>query len=216
MSRLLARALVCLVLTGGLVPLTAGASWACSCMRDDRSEQARYAELARRTELAYVGLVTRRTSPPAPADGQISSAQDSYTYTIQAVSSVRGAVLGTRTVTVSSSGAACGVTLPEGSRVLVTAEPFGLCGGVTTDRVDERAAIMSGTLHRPPTQHRVVAGESLAGLARAELRAQGVAQPASTQVTYAVRAVQRANRRVLGPHRDRLRAGTVLLVPRLV
>ncbi len=215
-GRLLVKLLACLVVALGLVPVTAGASWACSCRPDDRPEQVRYAETARAADVAYVGVVTSRTTPPPSVDGQISSAQQSVTYTIRADRSLRGAVLGTRSVTVSSAESACGVTLPERARVLVTAEPFGLCGGVTTDRVQERAALIASALARPPTRHVVLACEDLSSIARSELALQGVGAPAATQLAYARRAIGAANRKVLGPSRSRVRTGTSLTVPRLV
>lgn len=205
----LARLLAILVVACGLVPLTAGASWACSCMADQRPDSERYAAVADSTDVAYVGVVTAREGGTAEPPYQ-------YTYRIQVERSLRGAMLGERSVTMTAFGSACGVRIPEGTRILVTSEPFGSCGGVTGTDVDARADLVAAALARAPSKHRVTPGETLRSIGTVELRAQGVAEPTVSQTTYAVRALRAANRKALGGRRNQLRVGSTLLVPRLI
>ena len=203
MRSALARVLAVVVVCGGTVPLLSGQSWACSCAQNpEQSQTERWATTARTASLVYLGTVTARAD-----DGT------SHTYTLMPSRSIKGAVYGARTVRTSNQGSVCGVTLPVGARVLVTSEPFGLCGGLEQP-VDQAAAVMDAALARASTVHVAQPSETLASVARFEQQAQLGAAPSATQAAWATRRLHEANRKVLGP-RPVLRAGTRLIVPRL-
>ena len=218
MNRWLARLLAGLVVACGLVPLTAGASWACSCSSPDRSETQQWRSIAATAPLIYVAEVTGRSGgePVVSADGTLSSGGGEVSYRLRVVESLKGSASGTRTATTSEQGSSCGVVLDTRRRVLVHDERLGLCGGFTQERVPERAAIVRAALAGQPGTHVVVRGDWLWRIARAELTAQSVTAPSATAVERAARLLHRANRRVIGPDPDRLQVGTRLVVPRLV
>lgn len=207
MTRWLARTLAALILACGLVPLTAGASWACSCASSAFTESQEWRSVAAKAPLVYVADVVRRTR----AEGQIR-------YELRVVESLKGGATGTRAVTTSDQGSACGVTIPQGRRILVSAEPFSLCGGYTQDRVEQRAAIVRAALAGKAITHVVARGDWLWQLARTELVVQGrtFTRPSDAAVQRAARRLHEANRRTIGPDPDRVRVGLRLTVPRLV
>lgn len=206
MTRWLARCLAALVIACGLVPLSAGASWACSCGSYGFTESQQYRSIAAKAPVVYVAEVAAVTR----ADGQ-------NRYALRVLESIKGGASGTRTVTTSDQGSACGVTLPQGLRVLVSAEPFSLCGGYTADRVEQRAAIVRAALAGEPVSHVVARGDWLWQLARTELLVQGrtFTRPSDAAVQRAARRLYEANRRVIGADPDTVRLGTRLMVPRL-
>ncbi len=207
MTRWLARSLAALVIACGLVPLAAGASWACSCGAYGFTESQQYRSVAAKAPVVYVADVVA----VAHTEGQ-------NTYRLRVVESLKGGASGTRDVSTSDQGSACGVTLPQGRRILVTSEPFSLCGGYTQDRVAQRAAIVRAALAGRPATHVVARGDWLWQVARTELVVQGrtFARPSDAAVARAVRRVVAANRRAVGGDPDRLRVGTRLTIPRLV
>lgn len=207
MTRWLARSLAALVIACGLVPLSAGASWACSCASSGFTESQQYRSVAAKAPLVYVADVTAVTR----TTGQ-------HRYSLRVVESLKGGATGTRTVSTSDQGSACGVTIPQGRRILVSAEPLGLCGGSTQDRVAQRAAIVRAALAGKAATHVVAHGDWLWQIARTELVVQGQtsARPSDAAVQRAARRLREVNRRTIGPDPDRLRAGMRLTVPRLV
>ena len=207
MTRWLARSLAALVIACGLVPLTAGASWACSCATSGFTESQEWRSVAAKAPLVYVADVVAVTQ----AEGQ-------NRYSLRVVESLKGGATGTRTVTTSDQGSTCGVTIPQGRRILVAAEPFSLCGGYTQDRVEQRTAIVRAALAGKAITHVVARGDWLWQLARTELVVQGrsFARPSDAAVQRAARRLHEANRRTIGADPDRLRAGMRLTVPRLV
>ena len=223
MNRWLARLLAGLVVACGLVPLTAGASWACSCGAPDQGETQQWRSIAATAPLIYVAAVTGRSGgePVEAADGTLSSGGGEVSYRLRVVESLKGSASGTRTATTSDQESSCGVVLDPRRRVLVHDERLGLCGGFTQERVPERAAIVRSALAGQSATHVVVRGDWLWRIARTELLAQsGTARsgtaPSAAAVERAARLLHRANRRVIGPDADRLQVGTRLVVPRLV
>lgn len=210
MRRLLARLLVALVLAGGLVPLTAGASWACSCHPNPPSETERWRSVAASAPFVYVAEVagTREVQTP--------QGYREREYTLRVVNSLKGGVMGTREVRTGINGAICGVTLDPNRRVLVHGDRIDYCGGGGTQaRVPERAEIVETALHREATSYVAGADESVGGIATQQLREQLGAAPSRQHAAYAERLLHKANRKVLGPRPGPVPPGTRLLVPRL-
>ena len=199
--------LAVLLIACGLVPVAAGASWACSCGSMGFTESQQYRSVAAKAPLVYVADVVSRTQ----GDGQ-------YRYSLRVVESLKGGASGTRTFSTSDQGSACGVLLPVGKRILVSAEPVSLCGGYTDERVAQRAAIVRAALAGKPATHVVARGDWLWQVARTELIVQGptFARPSDAAVQRAARRLYLANRSAIGADADRIRVGMRLSVPRLV
>ncbi len=216
MHRWLARLLAALVVALGLVPLTAGASWACSCGSSGFTESQEWRSVAAKAPTVYVAEVTWRTGGPTQnADG--STGPGEYRYSLQVVESLKGGVTGTRTGTTSDQGSACGATLQQRRRVLVYDEELSLCGGFTQERVPQRATLVRDAVAGRPSAHVVVRGEWLWQIARTELTVQGTtfAGPSDAAVDRAARRIYRLNQRVIGADPDRLRPGVRLVIPPL-
>jgi hypothetical protein len=210
MRRLLARILVPLVLAGGLVPLTAGASWACSCAPTATTEGEQWRAIAAQAPFVYVAEVVEERQVQTP------EGYPEREYVLRVTNSLKGGVMGTRTVRTAQHGAMCGVTLDPSRRVLVHADRLGLCsGGGTQARVPERADIVETALHREPTSYVASSGQTVRSIAVEELREQLGAAPSREHVLYAERLLHRTNRKVLGPRPGPVQPGTRLLVPRL-
>ena len=216
MNRWIARILAALVVALGLVPLTAGASWACSCAAPAFTESQQWRSVAAKAPVVYVAEVTGRTGGPTQnPDGGTGPGE--YRYSLRVVESLKGGATGTRTGTTSDQGSACGATLQQRRRVLVYDERLSLCGGFTQERVPERATIVRDAVAGRPSSHVVVRGEWLWQIARTELTVQGptFARPSDTAVDRAARRLHQVNRRAIGSDPDRLRPGTRLVVPPL-
>lgn len=209
MRRLLARCLVPLVLAGGLVPLSAGASWACSCLTSPYSEAEQWQRFAAEARAVYIAEVA--------GSREVLNAHGypEREYTLRVTNSLKGGALGTRTVTTATHEAACGVTLDPSRRVLVHSDRISLCHGVTQSRVPERAAIVEAALHEAPSSYVAEAGESVRSIAAEQLRAQLGSAPSREHLAYAERLLHRTNRKVLGPRPGPVPPGARLLVPRL-
>ncbi|HVE99077.1 MAG TPA: hypothetical protein VNA12_07845 [Mycobacteriales bacterium] len=148
--RTAARLLAALVLAGGIVPVLAGAAWACSCVGYP-SEEEQYREAARSSKVIYTGTVTERSqASPRPSTGP--QPPPDVTYTVQVEENLKGGASGTRVVSTSESSASCGVELQTGRRALLVEyagdQRVGLCDGTTQERVDERAAIVRDEVRR--------------------------------------------------------------------
>jgi alpha-D-ribose 1-methylphosphonate 5-triphosphate synthase subunit PhnG len=210
MRRLLARLLVLLVLAGGLVPLTAGASWACSCVPTTTTEEERWRSIASSAPVVYVAEVADSREVQTP------EGSPEREYTLRVVNSLKGGAMGTRTVRTGIHEAICGVKLDPTRRVLVHGDRLGYCtDSGTQKRVPERAAIVEAALHREPTSYAATAGESVGSIAARQLREQLGTAPTREHAAYAERLLHKANRKVLGPRPGPVQPGTRLLVPRL-
>lgn len=206
----LTRSLAVSVVAAGLVPLSAGASWACSCVHPVPSETERYSAVAAQESTIYVAHVVAERLVPTPQGA------NQREYDVVVSNSLKGGARGTRTLTTAEHGATCGIRLDPDRPVLVTGEPqIGLCGTTTQQRVAEREAIVEAALHRAPTTYTTAPGDSVRSVARAQLRAQLGAAPSEAHVAHAALVLHRANRKALGPRRGPLPAGTRLVVPRL-
>jgi hypothetical protein len=194
MRRLLARLLVALVLAGGLVPLTAGASWACSCHPTTTTEDEQWRAIAAEAPFVYVAEVVEERQVQTP-EGYAERE-----YVLRATNSLKGGVMGTRTVRTAQHGALCGVTLDQTRRVLVHAGQMDICnGGGTQARVPERAAIVEWALHREPTSYVAGSGQTVRGIAAEELQQQLGTAPSREHLRFAERLLHQTNRKVLGP-----------------
>lgn len=217
MKRWCLRLLVAVVLVGGLIPLTAGASWACSCAGSLLTEAQQFRSVAAKSPIVYVADVVGRTGGPT-VDANGSVGPGTYRYQLRVVRSLKGQVSGIRYATTSTQGSACGVVVDERRPILVYDERLSLCGGSTQERVQQRAAIVRAAVRGHPVTHVVARGEWLWQIARSELIVQGqeFPQPSAAAVQRAVRRVYAANRAAIGPRPDRLQVGTRLRIPRLV
>lgn len=208
MRRLAARTLAVAVVASGLVPLSAGASWACSCVPSP-PDQERYAAAAAEATTVYVAQVVRETLVATP------QGYNERRYEVVVSTSLKGGARGTRTLTTAEHESTCGVRLEVDRPVLVTSEQVSLCGTTTQQQVGERKAFVEAALHRAPTSYATVAGDTLRTVARTQLREQLAAEPSAAHVETAARVLHRANRKLLGPRPGPLPAGTRLVVPRL-
>lgn len=216
MHRWLARFLAAVVVALGLVPLTAGASWACSCGASGLTESQEWRSVAAKEPTIYVAEVTGRTGGPTQSpDGSFGPGE--YRYSLRVIESLKGGATGTRTATTSDQESACGVILQQRRRVLVYGEQLGICGGFTQDRLPQRAAIVRDAVAGRTAFHIVERGEWLWQIARTELTVQAPTfeQPSHAAVKRAARRIYRANRHVIGSDPDRLQPGVRLVVPRL-
>ena len=140
-----ARLLAALLLAGGLVPVLAGAAWACSCVGYE-SEEAQYRARAREAKVIYTALVADEQRP-APPEGSTP-----VRYRMEVEEDLKGGASGSREVTTSDNEASCGLDLEPGRRALVVefdgGRTINLCDGTTQDRVDERAAIVRDEVRR--------------------------------------------------------------------
>lgn len=208
--RLLLRCLAVSVVASGLVPLTAGASWACSCAGPAPSDVDRYTAVAGQASTIYVAHVVEERLVRTP------QGYGERQYDVVVSNSLKGGARGTRTLRTAEHSATCGIRLDPDRPVLVTGEPqMGLCGTTTQERVAEREAIVEDALHRAPTTYVTAPGDSVRSVARAHLRNQLGAAPGEAYVDYATLVLHRANRKALGPRRGPIPAGTRLVVPRL-
>lgn len=231
MTRWLARLLAAIVIAAGLIPLTAGASWACSCATSTLTESQEWRAVAATASQIYLAeVVDRSGGTQVDAAGKPTFGGE-YRYQLRVTATIKGAVSGTQYVTTSASGASCGVTLREDRPLLVYAKTLSLCGGgYTQDRVSERVAIIRAVLDprgrplRDPvcaldgraclgTVHQVKSGEWLWKIARAEMLRQGTSSSSATAVRSYVAKVYRVNAAVIGRDANRLRVGTRLLLP---
>lgn len=207
LRRFLTRSLAVSVVAAGLVPLSAGASWACSCVHPVPSETERYSAVAAQESTIYVAHVVAERLVSTP------EGFDQREYDVVVSNSLKGGARGTRTLT--STTTSCAMWLDPSRPVLVTTEQIAQCGTTTQERVAEREAIVEAALHRAPTTYVTAPGDSVRSVARDQLRAQLGAAPSEAYVDSATLVLHRANRKALGPRRGPLPAGTRLVVPRL-
>lgn len=165
--------------------------------------------MAAEAEVVYVAAVAGSREVP---DAQGYPQRE---HTLRVVSSLKGGVPGTRTVTTATSGSMCGISLDPSKRVLVHSDTISFCHGGTQARVPERAQIVQAALHREPTAYVAGEGETVGGIAARQLREQLGASPTREHLAYAERVLHKANRKVLGPRPGPVQPGTRLLVPRL-
>lgn len=217
MKRWCLRLLISVVVVSGLIPLTAGASWACSCAGSLLTESQEFRSIAAKAPNVYVADVVGRTGGPR-VDPNGFVGPGTYRYELRVVRSLKGQASGTRYATTSTQGSACGVVIDERRPILVYNEQLSLCGGSTQERVQQRAAIVRAAVRGEPVTHVVARGEWLWQIARAELAVQSrdVRAPSPAAVQRAVRRLYALNRAAIGPQPDRLEVGTRLRVPRLV
>jgi hypothetical protein len=210
MRRLLARLLVGLVLTGGLIPLTAGASWACSCHPTTTTENEQWQAIAAQAPFVYVAEVAEEREVQSP------QGYPEREYVLRVTNSLKGGVMGTRTVRTGVHEAICGVRLDPTRQVLVHAERMDICSGSGTQtRVPERVDIVETALHREPTSYVAGSGQTVGSIAAEQLRQQLGAAPSREHLRFAERLLHRTNRKVLGPRPGPVQPGTRLVVPRL-
>ncbi|MCA1823949.1 MAG: LysM peptidoglycan-binding domain-containing protein [Frankia sp.] len=218
MRKLLGRGLAVLMLAGGLVPLTAGASWACSCAGTTFSESQEWRSVANKAPLIYVGEVLDHTESAPSGSGY---RPQTVRYRISVLESLKGNASGTRYATTNDQSSACGVRLAERRRILIYDERVGLCGGYAQLRVAQRAAIVRAALRGAPIRHVVARGEWLWQIARNELLVQDTREnyyryyPTDRAVARAARRIYRLNRGTIGRNPSRLRPGMRLRIPRL-
>ncbi|MCU1671891.1 MAG: hypothetical protein JWN77_4 [Frankiales bacterium] len=232
MTRWLARLLATVVVACGLVPLTAGASWACSCAAPTTTERQQWTEIALAAPEIYLAEVVARTGGDV-VDANGNSTTGTYTYQLRVTDSLKGGALGTRFVTTSWSGASCGATVREDRPLLVYAQVLSLCGGgFTQERVAQRAAIIRAAVRAGPGPvvvsdplcafdgkacigrvHRVQRGEWLWKIARAEMARQGLSSRDLGAVRAYANRIYRTNAGVIGADPNRLRAGARLVLP---
>jgi nucleoid-associated protein YgaU len=216
MMRWLARALAALVIACGLVPLTAGASWACSCLASPLTESQEWRAVAAQSRDIYLAEVVGRTGGRTISpDGVISAGE--YRYRLRVVTSLKGNVSGTRYVTTNTESGTCGATVDEDRPLLVFGEVLYSCGrtGFTQERVAQRAAIIRAALleQSAGTVHVVRRGEWLWRIARVELARQGLGNRNPSVLRRYVAAIYVRNHDVIGQNPNHLRVGTRLILP---
>ena len=110
--RLVTRAVLATLVAGLLVPLAAAPAYACSCVSESVSAQAK------RADAVFVGTITERSSA-ATTTGGIWSSTDEVTYNVQVDEVYKGSVRATQQVVSVLSGASCGLEVELGRRYLL-------------------------------------------------------------------------------------------------
>jgi hypothetical protein len=120
MRRAAARLLAIAVVACGIVPLTAGASWACSCAAPTLNGAALDRSIARSQPLIYTAEVV-----------SVTGNSSGYEYDVLVQEALKGTVEEQRTLTTGLGGGDCGVRLEEGAQLLIYSDEgsLGTCGG---------------------------------------------------------------------------------------
>jgi nucleoid-associated protein YgaU len=184
---------------------------ACSCAPS--SEQ----QLANAADVVFDGVAAGRHDPN-PAGGIVGSGDPiSWTFDVSGV--IKGAPTDPQEVRSARGGATCGISFELGPPYRVFARRQA-DQTLATDLCSGTRALSSPPPPEPPSPpgeqtHAVVRGEWLWKIARAELRARGPA-PSRKAVARAARTIYAANRAAIGRNPNRLRPGTVLVIPKFL
>ncbi len=145
MKRLAARLVALALLTGGIVPIMSGVSWACTC-RSYPSDRARYEDAAKHGKFIYIATVT---------DKQVSDDGKTTYYTFAVSDNIKNGVSSPRDVaTFTDNATQCGAVLAKGGRTLVVELTEGAvshCDGTTQSNVNVRAQYIRDAMNPKPT-----------------------------------------------------------------
>ncbi|MDX6273427.1 MAG: hypothetical protein QOJ92_637 [Frankiales bacterium] len=132
-----------LVVACGLIPLTAGSSWACSCAAPTLKGAALDRQIARSEPLIFTAEVVKVTETP-----------QRFEYGVTVTEALKGVTSPRHTLVSALGGGTCGMRLHEGVRLLIHGdEPrIAACGGTyagTARFIETHARVIRAAVKTP-------------------------------------------------------------------